>query len=121
VTLTVVGSTAREVYSGGAVGPLRGADDAHRQAPLETMHALAADRRLAAVWAAQLAGHAAILVHVDVLAREWSAPAVDTAALAGVQAVQRGPPKLVFEGAGIAEQGHADGVRHIRCEPSQMG
>src|SRR4030081_1832111 len=82
VTLTVVGSTARRVYSRGAVGPLRGADDAYSQAPLETVHALAADRLFTAVRAAQLAGDAPVLVHVDVLARQRGAPAVDTAALA---------------------------------------
>ena len=86
-----------------------GADDAHREAPFEAVHALNADRLLAAVRPAQLARDPAVLVHVDVLARQRRPPAVQAAGFARIQAVQRSPPQLALEGVGIAEEGHAGG------------
>ena len=112
------GIHGRGLYSG------RSAPQAARTArtaepALEPVDALTSDRLLPAVRAAQLADHAAVFVHVDVLARQRRAPAVDAAALARVETVQRGPPQLALERVWLAEQGHGGGVRRTPDEPCQ--
>src|ERR1700716_321880 len=73
VTLMVVGSTAADCMRAAAAHS-GGADDADGEPALGPVDALAADRLLPPVRAAELADHAAVLVQVGVLPRQRGAP-----------------------------------------------